>query len=227
MKPSVLSTSSTLTRSRDAGVDTFDLLRICALWMRAIISPSGSFKAIARPSLPARLQQARNHALRSELPQCDSAHLELAIVGFRAAGDDAAVVNACRRRIARQLGELQRRREALFHRLGLVVRNRLELGAPLQVLLGQLFSPPVLLDRTLLRHQSLLLSASEGLRPSLPEWEVECGQQRARLVVGLRAGADRDVHAPDIGRLVVVDLRKDDVLLDPDCVVAAPVEALR
>src|SRR5215813_704822 len=70
------------------------------------------------------------------------------------------------------------------------------------------------------------LSASED-SASLPEREVECGQQRARLVVGFRAGADRDVHAPNIGRLVVVDLRKDDVLLDAERVVAAAVEALR
>src|SRR5215470_6921484 len=117
MKPSLLSTSSTLTRSREAGVDTFDLLRICALWMRAIISPSGSLKAIARPSLPARLQKARNHALRSELAQRDTAHLELAIIGLRAAGDDTAVVHPRRRRIARQLGELQRGREAPSIRL--------------------------------------------------------------------------------------------------------------
>src|SRR5258707_1114913 len=70
------------------------------------------------------------------------------------------------------------------------------------------------------------LSASEG-SPSLPEREVECTQERARLVVGFRAGADRDVHPPDIGRLVVVDLGKDDVLLDAERVIAAAVEALR
>src|SRR5262245_19808101 len=70
------------------------------------------------------------------------------------------------------------------------------------------------------------LSAFEGA-PSLPEREVECGQQRARLFVGLRAGADGDVQASDIGGLVVVDLREDDVLLDADRIVAAPVEALR
>src|SRR5215475_12978679 len=227
MKPSVLSTSSTLTRSRDAGLDTFDLLRICALWMRAIISPSGSFKAIARPSLPARLQQARDHALRSHVAQRNTTHLELPVVGLRAAGDDAAIVNPRRRRVAWQLGKFQRGREALFHRLGLVVGKRFQPRTPLRILLGQLFSPLVLFNRALLRHQSLLLSASEGPRPSLPEWEVECGQQRARLVVGLRAGADRDVHAPDVGRLVVIDLREDDVLLQPDRIVAAPVEALR
>src|SRR5215470_13115921 len=152
MKPSFLSTSSTLTRSRDAGVDTFDLLRICALWMRAIISPSGSFKAIARPSLPARLQQARDHALRSHVAQRNTAHLELPVVGLRAAGDDAAIVNPRRRRVARQLGELECSREALFHRPGLVVGKRFQLGAPFSVLLGQLFSPLVLFDRALLRH---------------------------------------------------------------------------
>src|SRR5215470_10168279 len=70
------------------------------------------------------------------------------------------------------------------------------------------------------------LSASGDGR-SLPEREVECGQEGARLVVGFRAGADRDVHSPDIGRLVVVDLGEDDVLLDADRVVAAAVEALR
>src|SRR6266700_5296466 len=152
MKPSVLSTSSTLTRSRDAGVDTFDLLRICALWMRAIISPRGSFKAIARPSLPARLQKAGDHSLRSHVAQRDTAHLELPVVGLRASGDDAAIVNPRRRRVARQLGKLQRGREALLHRPGLVIGQRFQPGAPLRILLGQLFSPLVLFDRALLRH---------------------------------------------------------------------------
>src|SRR5437588_12936527 len=40
---------------------------------------------------------------------------------------------------------------------------------------------------------------------SLPEREIERRQQRPRLVVGLGRGADHDVHAPDFGRLVVVD----------------------
>src|ERR1700751_5034013 len=62
---------------------------------------------------------------------------------------------------------------------------------------------------------------------SLPERKIERGQQRARFLVGARRGADRDVHAPDFGCLVVVDLREDDVFLDAERVVAAPVEALR
>src|SRR5260370_21461849 len=117
MKPSLLSTSSTLTRSREAGVETFDLLRICALWMRAIISPSGSFKAIARCSLPTRLEQARNQALGAEFAKRDAAHLELTVIAFWPAGDLAALVHARRRRIARQIGILQGRRQPLFNLL--------------------------------------------------------------------------------------------------------------
>src|SRR5712691_8880043 len=66
----------------------------------------------------------------------------------------------------------------------------------------------------------------EAYGPSLPEREIECFEQLARLLVGARGGADGDVHAPDLGRLVVVDLREDDVLLDAERVVATAVEAL-
>src|SRR3954468_15021334 len=79
MKPSVLSTSRTLTRSLDAGVDTLAFLRICALGMRAIISPSGSFNAIVRPSLPARLDKTGDQALGAEFPERDTAELVLAV----------------------------------------------------------------------------------------------------------------------------------------------------
>src|SRR5436305_12794532 len=56
-----------------------------------------------------------------------------------------------------------------------------------------------------------LFFAIKGLRwsafeseNSLPEREVEGGQQRARLVVGLRGRADHDVHSQHRLRLVVV-----------------------
>src|SRR5438045_590525 len=120
------------------------------------MSPSGSFKAIARCSLPARLHEARDQALGAEIPQRDTAHLELTVVSLRPAGDRATIVNARSRRIARQLRKLQGRRKALFHLLVLVARERLELGTPLRVLLRQLLPPVVLLDRTLLRHKGLL-----------------------------------------------------------------------
>src|SRR5262245_16145320 len=151
MNPSVLSTSSTRSRCFEPGIETFDLFRICALRMRAIISPIGSLTAIA-PSLPARLHKARNQALRSELAQCDTAQAMLAVVGARAAAQLAAVADARLRRVARQLGQLQRRRKTLFHRQLLVVRDRFQLRAPVGVLLCHPAPSVVLLDRTLLRH---------------------------------------------------------------------------
>src|SRR6185437_6720796 len=101
MKPSFLSTSRTLTRSREPGVETLGFLRICALLMRAIRSPIGSFNCM-RPSSPARLQQARNQALGAELAQRDAAELVLAEEAARPAGHLAAVADARRRRVARQ-----------------------------------------------------------------------------------------------------------------------------
>src|SRR5574339_1009760 len=108
MNPSVLSTSSTRSRCLEPGIETFDLLRICALRMRAIMSPIGSLTAIA-PSLPARLHKARNQALRSELAQRDTAQAVLAVIGARAATQLTAVADARLGRVARQLRQFQRR----------------------------------------------------------------------------------------------------------------------
>src|SRR5215471_1092765 len=102
--------------------------------MRAIISPSGSFMAIAPPSLPARLDQARDQPLGAEIPKRD----------------------------ARQVRELERCRESLLHRIGLVAGNGLEPSASAGILLAQLAPPAVLLDRTFLRHQCLLAFRSCG-----------------------------------------------------------------
>src|ERR1700760_1727090 len=62
---------------------------------------------------------------------------------------------------------------------------------------------------------------------SLPEREIESGQQRPGLFVGLGRGADGDVHAAGFADLVEVDFRENDVLLDAERIVAAAVEALR
>src|SRR6185437_1141796 len=70
-------------------------------------------------------------------------------------------------------------------------------------------------------------SASEAILASLPERKIERGQQSARFVVGARGRANGDVHAPDVGSLVVVDLREHDVFLDAERVIAAAVEAFR
>src|SRR5579883_376551 len=124
--------------------------------MRAIMSPSGSFNAIARRSLPARLDQARDQALGTKLPERDAAHFQLAIKGFRAARNLAAVVNARGRRITRQLGKLEGGREAVLGRPVLVAGDRLKPCPPARELPGQPAAPVVLLDRALLRHSGLL-----------------------------------------------------------------------
>src|SRR6516164_5086682 len=112
--------------------------------MRAIMSPSGSFIAIAPPSLPARLDQAWDQPLGAEIPKRDARQPVLAVVA------------------ARQFRELEGCRESLLHRLGLVAGNSFEPSTPAGILLAQLAPPAVLLDRTFLRHQYLLAFRSRG-----------------------------------------------------------------
>src|SRR5258708_26361118 len=88
--------------------------------MRAIISPSGSFTPIAPPSLPARLDQARDQPLGAEIPERDARQPVLAVVAARPTGHLATIANAGRRRVARQLRKLEGCRESLLHRLGLL-----------------------------------------------------------------------------------------------------------
>src|SRR5262249_4760885 len=130
--------------------------------MRAIISPSGSFMAIAPPSLPARFDQARDQPLGAETPKRDARQPVLAVVAARPARYLATIANAGRRRVAGQFRELEGCRESLLHRFGLVAGDGLEPSAPAGILLTQLATPAVLLDRTFLRHQCLLAFRSWG-----------------------------------------------------------------
>src|SRR6185503_14502543 len=98
MKPSFLSTSSTLTRSREPGVETLGFLRICALLMRAIRSPIGSFICMRSP-LPARLHEPGDEPLGTELAQRDAAELVFAVNGARPPRHLAAVAVTVRRRV--------------------------------------------------------------------------------------------------------------------------------
>src|SRR5579872_976409 len=70
-------------------------------------------------------------------------------------------------------------------------------------------------------------SSAFELIDSLPEWKVEGAQESARLRVGPGRRAHDDVHAKHRFRLIVVDLREDDVLLDAESIISAPVEGLR
>src|SRR5205809_5789418 len=58
------------------------------------------------------------------------------------------------------------------------------------------------------------------------ERHPKAAQQRARLFVRPRRRADRDLHAAEAVDLVVLDLREDELLLETERVVTAPVEAL-
>src|SRR4029453_185620 len=101
---------------REPGVETLDLLRICALRMRVIRSLMGSCVLMLDPPSPAGLHEARNEPLRTELAHRDTAEFRLAVDRARTAGQLAAVANAGRRGVARQCGELQRRGKPLLHR---------------------------------------------------------------------------------------------------------------
>src|SRR6186997_2420429 len=174
MKPSVLRISVMRTLSLDAGMSTFSCSARLALRMRVRRSAMGSV-IIPRASLPARLDHARHLALEGQLPEAESAGLELPQVAAGTAADLAAAV-----------------------------APRLELRGALR-----------LHDERDLRH---------ALR--LPEGQAELGQQGLRFFVGARGGHHDDVHAAYLVDLVVHDLREDDLLLEPEGVVAAPVERL-
>src|SRR3989441_7902727 len=76
------------------------------------------------------------------------------------------------------------------------------------------------------RFWSRSLTASLAMPgSSVLERETERGEQRARLVVGLRRGGDRDVHPAQRVDLVVIDLRKDDLLLETEAVIAPAVKS--
>src|SRR3712207_8300018 len=62
-------------------------------------------------------------ALVAELAQRDTGHAELAVVSAGTARDLATIADAGRARVARQLGQLEARLEALLHGLRLVVRS--------------------------------------------------------------------------------------------------------
>src|SRR5512137_2973418 len=79
------------------------------------------------------------------------------------------------------------------------------------------------------RLASRFLSESFAMYPSrtpcsITEREPEGSEKRLRFLVRLRGGRDADVHSPELVDLVVLDLRKDDLFLQADVVVAAAVE---
>src|ERR1700709_121507 len=70
--------------------------------MRVMRSLIGSCVDMLRPSLPARLHEPGNQALGAEFTQRDAAELVLAIDRARTAGPFAAIANPGRARVARR-----------------------------------------------------------------------------------------------------------------------------
>src|SRR3546814_2298607 len=78
---------------------------------------------------------------------------------------------------------------------------------------------------TLFPYTTLFRSAS-FLGRSVRKRHVEALEERLRLLIGPRGRTDHDVHATDRIDLVVVDFGKNDLLLQPERIVAVAVEAL-
>src|SRR5437667_94764 len=93
--------------------------------------------------------------------------------------------------------------------------------APAVVAHPVLLRPPLFDDERCLRHALVppLALAAERQAHGL--------EQRAGVVVGLGGGRDRHVEPADLLDVVVVDLRKDDLLAHAHRVVAAAVERAR
>src|SRR3989441_11425717 len=110
--------------------------------------------------------------------------------------------------------ELAERAPAAAAPLAAVIAAHLELRLPFD-----------LLNPALLRHAMVsYLGGRDG--GFAPEGHAQFPEQRQRPVVTVSAGHEGDVHPVDLLDLVVVDLRENHLLLEPEGVVAAPVEAL-
>src|SRR5262249_55998791 len=80
MKPSLLRISAIRSLRRDDGMSTFSCSARLALRTRVRKSAMGSLLMVASP---ARLHDTRHLALERELPEAQTAHLELAQVAAR------------------------------------------------------------------------------------------------------------------------------------------------
>src|SRR6266567_1185099 len=135
----------------------------CPLRMRVSISPSGSLIDMACLPSPARFGHAGDLPGRGQLAHRDARQPELAVIAARPAGQGAAVAQPGLRAVARHLGQLQLRLEAVFRRRIAVAGDRLEAHPARCQLLGQLGAAGVFLDRAFLGHGSIRNSAEGQL----------------------------------------------------------------
>src|SRR4051812_3212715 len=182
---------------------TSSCIATLALRMRVSMSAMGSVMVIVGLPSPARLGDARDLAGVHELAQAEPAQPELAVHGARPAAAAAPRVGP-----------------HLVLGLALLLLD--------QRLLGHLLTP----------FPACALAASRRARPSAAllagplhlasrEREAEGVEEGPSAGVVDRAGHDRDVHAPRHVDAVVVDLREDQLLVDPEGVVAPAVPRVR
>src|SRR5271169_6792278 len=220
MYPSRFSTSSTLARIFEAGEATTAWRARCPLRIRVSMSPNGSLIVIAGILLPARLEHAWDLPRGGKLAQRNPRQLELPVKAARPAGQGAAVAHPRRRAVARQQCELELRCKTLLGRRGSVDRDLLEPSPSGGDLLGEFDPPGILLDRALFCHLAKFLA------PSIRKRHVETLEQRLGLRIGSRRGRNHDVHPAHRIDAVVVDLGKDDLLLEAECEITTAIEAL-
>src|SRR5487761_290979 len=205
--------------SREEERRTSALPAVWPLRMRVRRSAIGSVMLIGRPS-PARLRETRNLAAVGDFADLDPREAELAVHTARSARDRAAVASARSTRVPRLRLQLHLRgRTFLGWGFG-VADQLLELSPLRRVSFHDLGATLFALDHARLRHRrtGFLL---------LPEREVESLEQRSALTVIPCRRRNRDVHAPHLIDLVVLDLGENDLLLDAQAVVAAAIEGAR
>ena len=165
--------------------------------------------------LPAGLRHAGDEPLGGHLAELDTADTEQADVALRTAGDLAAVVLADGIRVAGQLRKGDPRL-LVIHLAAL--HGSSDLLALMGVTLGELLTLHLAGLHRFFCHVLVLFCVLER--------KAELAEQGISLLVGRSRRNEGDLHAEDLGDLVDVDLREDDLLADAQGVVALAVELL-
>src|SRR5262249_46363802 len=130
-----------------------------------------------------------------------------------------ALALARRTRVPRLRLQLRLRGHTLLRRSLRTSDQLFELRTLVGVLFNGFGTALLALNHARLRHKPGILL--------LPEREVESLEQRSALTVIPRRRGNRDVHAPDLVDLVVLDLGENDLLFHTQAVIALPIERAR
>src|SRR3954447_5143465 len=196
---------------REPGLETLDLARICALRMRVMRSEIGSCVDMSDPPYQLDFTSPGTRPLE---PSSRSA-IRLSLFLRYTERGRPVISQRLRIRVADELrgisasfSEAANRSSIGFFLSAMMALRRARFGAAFLVIrFRRLFFSIELFFAML----GSWVSAFEWLvSNSLPEREIESGQQGTRLVVGLRGGANRDVHAAGFRNLVEVDFGEND-----------------